>query len=947
MKNHPNAQPACLQLLSERNFCFRCKFFTLFAIFLFLNPILMLAQSNNGPCIPTMPNVLMLSGMFGTTKNTSSDLFNFRDGTLTAPNSSFLFPTPNLDWWNTFPITGQWMSSYNLFNGNTTNNVLTAQNYPIASNGLGEIFIDGDFIIDEDLIIYYSEIKMGPNARIIVTSGHALIIADSWLHGCGELTDMWHGILVEDGGFLQIRTNCKVEDALIGINCISNSYLDLNQSIFNRNKIGVVLNGPIVKGITLGGTNIPVNIERVSFTCVGASSLSSNAFNPTAVYSPITLKPPFANQHSEAGVVVNNMSSAFAPLIGKSVVGGSQNYFVNQDVGILCDNSWANIINSRFFDIKLDPAIIGSSGTGIKIKAVFPNTIAPYVKCNIGDNISTTLYDQCTFEQCNTGIDVFGNTEISIYNTKFIDDISTPIVLSKIYSRKIIVSNNEINNFYKQGVKISDCLNNSVFNISFNTFSLPLSQPTGSQKLDQTGIYIKNTPAGYSGANISNNTFTNARYGIFVNGLSKVIIANNTIHFQKPWSSIQNRLHAGIECDNSLFVNITDNTIDYLSAEAALVGAGTTIAQTLRGIILKSVSNSTISNNLITNCGRPIRCIDNLQQTYFNCNTFNGCFDSWQFQNTDISNQGGIGFPIDNKWLNYPRSINPPNQNKIGGNLIFPKLLYYRNSNTAAGNYIPTPSNCTNLGFIPTTGSGPCNTQIVYEDPQTIIDFVISDSVNVSNDSIYEVERARHAAYLAANDSLLTIPDYVFWHNILQNSETGIYARLLDSSYNRINLITDISGITNFRLPEYEAKRDLLVMALLNQTNEVDEYNFDEMADDLIPLGNTPAWMSTNVVYTIRAIYDLEVDDEELGLRMMNISNENIDCDFEIVEKSDSRTITSKSPALLEVFNVSGQLVYKMNFESSLTLMVNTLPAFTIYQLSNSTCNKTGKWQTV
>ncbi len=63
----------------------------------------MLAQSNNGPCIPTMPNVLMLSNMFGIGKNTSSDLFDFRDGIITATNSSFLIPTPNPDWWNTFP----------------------------------------------------------------------------------------------------------------------------------------------------------------------------------------------------------------------------------------------------------------------------------------------------------------------------------------------------------------------------------------------------------------------------------------------------------------------------------------------------------------------------------------------------------------------------------------------------------------------------------------------------------------------------------------------------------------------------------------------------------------------------------------------------------------------------------------------------------------------------
>lgn len=101
MKNHLNAHPTCLQFLNEGYFRFRCKFFTLFAKV--LNPILMLAQSNNGPCIPTMPNVLMLSNMFGIGKNTSSDLFDFRDGIITATNSSFLIPTPNPDWWNTFP----------------------------------------------------------------------------------------------------------------------------------------------------------------------------------------------------------------------------------------------------------------------------------------------------------------------------------------------------------------------------------------------------------------------------------------------------------------------------------------------------------------------------------------------------------------------------------------------------------------------------------------------------------------------------------------------------------------------------------------------------------------------------------------------------------------------------------------------------------------------------
>ncbi|MBL0098017.1 MAG: hypothetical protein IPP46_17125 [Bacteroidetes bacterium] len=128
------------------------------------------------------------------------------------------------------------------------------------------------------------------------------------------------------------------------------------------------------------------------------------------------------------------MSQAHMPRIGLTTVGQSENYFVNLDVGIKGNNSYVNILNSRFFDIQPDPGFMNPEGIAIKMEALYPtNTlVATIVKCFVGDDLSATINDRCFFENCRTGIKVNGSSDVYIVNNEFVDEVVTPIQLSKI-----------------------------------------------------------------------------------------------------------------------------------------------------------------------------------------------------------------------------------------------------------------------------------------------------------------------------------------------------------------------------------------------------------------------------------------------------------------------------------------------------------------------------------
>jgi hypothetical protein len=902
------------------------------------------------PCPPfSGANSIDLSNQFGSGSNTSSSLFAYQS-TIGSFLNAGITPLSNNWWRNDLPPS--WFP--NAYGGNTTNIQFTAQNYPNPNTGK-EIRITGDFIVDQSIAIQYSEIKMGTGARIIIKPGALLDLKTCWVHSCDEASSMWEGIIVESGGFLRITASTLVEDGITAITALNNSFIDISVSNFNRNYIGIKLDGPVVNGTAVNTTGNGVNIERTSFSCVnismlilGGSILTSGVVNLAGPYLPLTLKAPYSNKRSYIGILVNGIAQSNMPHIGRTYQSNAKNQFVNLTTGIKVENSFALILNSHFYDVNPDPGITNSNGIAIDINGVYsggsPNTTQ--FNTTIGDDIPSTLYDQCTFYNVVAGVRVRNASDISIFNTFFDNLITSPIILDRIRGGRIMVKNNTIRNYTTKGLSILNCINNLQLEVHGNTFDLSLNTGySGLSKFGETGIYLINTPIAYSGAFISENTFSNLRHGVYCNGARTSTITSNTVSYNRPWSVMQNNLHAGFWLDNTDNVRIYFNLVEYNATRAAQVPSGSSIAQDLRGLVLKATTNTLVASNVFRNTGRPVRCVDNILNTYFNCNEFDGSFDAWQFQNVDLSVQGGPSKPTGNIWKNYPR-VNSSAINKVAGYISFLTDYYYSPVTAGAITQIPLPNGCFNFVEKIATGTSPCQDQQLDDSGGDVLDFVLGDTINVSNDSLLSEERRRWTAYLLASDSLRALPDYQNWFQQMEGAESRIYANLVDSAYERSLIVEDLRQLSGFKSPEFQYKRDLFLHALVNQLSEEDE---DESYDtlQLETLANTPAWSGTSAVFLARAILSEEVDDEDLGLRLLQYANQKNPCSITVIIEHQDLKIVTTDAYIVELYSADGRLMSRTSLTGDKLISLSDYDQIGFYRAYSANCTTTGKWMLV
>lgn len=894
------------------------------------------------PCPPTAgANSIDLSDQFGTGSNTSSSLFAYQTS-LTFLDASV---TPISDnWWRNDSPPVWYLGAYS---GNTTNIQLTAQNYPNPNTGK-EIRITGDFIVDRSIAIQYSEIKMNSGARIIIKSGALLDLKTCWVHSCDETTPMWEGIIVESGGFLRTTASALIEDGITAISALNNSFIDISISNFNRNYIGIKLEGPVVNGTAVNTLGYGVNIERTSFSCVDKSMLSSGTVNLSVPYLPSTLNAPYTNKRSNIGISVNGIAQNNMPHIGRTYQSNARNQFVNLVTGIKVFNSFAQVLNGHFYDINADPSITKSVGIAIDIQAKYsvsnPNTTM--YKTQIGDDDPLSQYDQCTFDNVFVGVQVTGASDISLYNGAFINWITSPVILDRIRGGRILVKKNTIRNYTSKGLSILNCINNIQLEVHDNDFDLNVNSGySPSSKFSETGIYMVNTPMANSGATISENTFNNVRVGVYCNGVSTTTITSNVVTYNRPWSVIQNNLHAGFWLDNTDNARIYYNLVEYNATKAVQVPSGSSIAQDLRGLVLKATTNTLVASNVFRNTGRPVRCVDNIMNTYFNCNEFDGSFDAWQFQNVDLSVQGGPTKPTGNIWKNYPR-VNSTASNKVAGNLTSLTDYYYSPVTAGAITQIPLPNGCFNFFQQIATGTSPCQDQQLDDGGGDVLDFVLGDTINVSNDSLLTEERRRWTAYLLASDSLRALPDYQNWYQQMEGSESRIYANLVDSAYERSLIVEELQQLSGFKSPAFQYKRDLFLHALVNQLSEEDE---DESYDtlQLETLANTPAWSGTSAVFLARAILSEEVDDEDMGLRLLQHPKQENPCSIAATIQHQDLRILSTDAYIVELYTTDGRLMSRTSLTGDKLISLSNYDQIGFYRVYSANCTTTGKWMLV
>jgi hypothetical protein len=180
--------------------------------------------------------------------------------------------------------------------------------------------LNGDFIVDSDFFIDADRIFIAPNVSIIVMPGVSLqIINSSQLFACGS--GMWDGIKLLGDASL-IISNSSIEDAKIGVYATinSNGNLKVDNAAFNKNHIGIELNGADVSN----GNFYVGNNSR--FTCTQLVNSPSTG---------TTLLSPFSGQRSHQHIYAHSVT-------GTVVIGHAQtpkNLFENTDFGIYSSNS--------------------------------------------------------------------------------------------------------------------------------------------------------------------------------------------------------------------------------------------------------------------------------------------------------------------------------------------------------------------------------------------------------------------------------------------------------------------------------------------------------------------------------------------------------------------------------------------------------------------------------
>jgi hypothetical protein len=423
---------------------------------------------------------------------------------------------------------------------------------------------------------------------ITVNSGGVLNINGSHLYAC---QDMWQGIVVKQGGTVNITGGSMIEDAIVAIdNNPTNalqiggapSTIQVNGAIFNCNLTSIrqrsyqapppanyllpvfSVNDAVFTcrcGITPGST-APLTIYQGGGAVANPTLndfYSVSTFPVTSLKAPHTGELPFEGIHLEANGIITTPTNA--PIINYvyNIGGSNLNLFDLHTYGINATTTSFSVTNSAFQNPIQRRATSSSPPTigGYGINAVNPLTVpngAPY----------TAIYvNTSQFIDMVRGIHDVNYFDIYIHD-------------NTLFSRQVIVP---------------------------LSGSLPIIPPHG-------GYGIFSAPTYYRYANISKNNIANINTcidftitGFLVGGLNTETVGllridSNVIADQFPTTSFTNRYAGnGIIVDNSITPSASTYTNSGIGYGTKILVQKNTISKAYRGILIRNQQRQEIRDD--------------------------------------------------------------------------------------------------------------------------------------------------------------------------------------------------------------------------------------------------------------------------------------------------------------------------------------------------------------
>jgi hypothetical protein len=443
-----------------------------------------------------------------------------------------------------------------------------------------------------------TELQFAPGVKITVKPGGQLHIIGAHLYGCG--TDLWQGIVVEDGGIFKAYTTASIspehnliEDAVVAVdmkgpNLATATYaygdfLTIYNTTFNKNFIGISINsfsGSVqpypyqIQSCVFTSRNLPftpTSWPNVSTTSGGLRAVTNSTVGLQAPYllngyAPANLKNPYNSQPSHIGVKLFNVG-LWTGTIQKSIQIGKTSF----------------VTEFNLFD-NLGQCIEATNSDVLCYNNVFQNT------------------QQYTYDPPGPSPPfLFGGNGIR-HTTN--GDLNTQLDASAGSSMNM----NFGNRFYNCHYAIN-CDYVFLLNVRFNTFRSTQTSANLSSALGNSGVVVRsnrflNVVSDNNFANI--NKCINLTYNVNTynyNSITGIGILADEILIQRNYIGSQTTIAAPI---TTQYVNQAISITAPLSTPFKVISASfavtsNTINRVFRGIDINSVSKTTFAATTSTN----------------------------------------------------------------------------------------------------------------------------------------------------------------------------------------------------------------------------------------------------------------------------------------------------------------------------------------------------------
>ncbi len=474
--------------------------------------------------------------------------------------------------------------------------------------GAGDYIILSDILISNgnQVVLSNADISIGPGVKIEIGDGR-LALEASKLKACN---DPWQGFVLNNAnGQIVLIHGSRIEVALIGIDAGADALVEIHNSTFKDNGIGIRLHDGafsnfVADGATFNGASgfypkFGIQLENVHSAGIGNSSYDMNSFNE--LYAGIfSLTSNVTVQHC----TFNNNQKPCLP--------GAFDCYTGQGSGIIAQGDPGSV-----FEL-----IVGGSQS----EACYfnNNTQGIFTKTNVELTATFNEYNNIGYMNQHKSYGIYAmiaSNATQTVNDNLLNRLDYGVWFSNIRDAEISINNNLFNNFYsvpaRQGERAITLWNTTTHpnpQLKTITYNSIQHYTQGISLTHQEVAEVKNNSFNFDRLNPST-----LWYGVRVLGGRKNTISLNWMNRTgaQPDLSLGRNMH-GISIERSEENDVLENDIHNLGSGIRYFG--TSVINTVRcNNLIYNVDNLVLENAIIGDQGSATDASDNFW--FINSNT--------------------------------------------------------------------------------------------------------------------------------------------------------------------------------------------------------------------------------------------------------------------------------------------------------------------------------------